>query len=116
VTIEAEITAALTPVAPTTPFSMASPNARPRITYQKVTSVSNESFSGEGPVRARMQIDVWADTYKQAHVLAESAKVALRAGLNVGAISDNPDDYEADTKLHRASFDVAIWPTIGETP
>jgi hypothetical protein len=107
--LEMQITAALSPLAPTTPFGDANAAVRPRITYQKVDGSDNEHLRGAGPYRGRRQIDVWALTYAQANGLAEQAKVALRSGLNVGAITDNPDDYEADTKLHRVSFDLAAW-------
>lgn len=107
--LEMQIAAALSPLAPTTPFADANPATRPRITYQSITGRYNENLSGAGPYRGTRQIDVWALTYAQAHGLADQAKVALRAGLNVGSITDNPDDYETDTKLHRVSFDVAAW-------
>jgi hypothetical protein len=109
--LETQITAALSPLAPTTPFGDANPAIRPRITYQIVAGGYNENLRGAGPYRGRRQIDVWALTYGQARGLADQAKVALRSGLNVGAIIDNPDDYETDTKLHRVSFDVAAWLT-----
>lgn len=107
--IDTQIVAALSGLAPTTPFADADPTVRPRITYQTIAGGYNEHLQGAGPYRGRRQIDVWALTYAQARGLADSAKVALRSGLNVGAITDNPDDYEADTKLHRVSFDVAAW-------
>jgi hypothetical protein len=107
--LETLIVTALTPLAPTTPFGDANPASRPRITYQKVAGSDNENLRGAGPYRGRRQIDVWALTYAQADGLAAQAKVALRSGLNVGSITDNPDDYEEDTKLHRVSFDVAAW-------
>lgn len=109
--LETQIVAALTPLAPTTAFGAANPAIRPRITYQTVAGGYNEHLTGAGPYRGRRQIDVWALTKAEVIGLAEQAKVALRTGLNVGAITDNPDDYEADTKLFRASFDVAAWLT-----
>ena len=107
--LETLIVTALTPIAPTTPFGDANPASRPRITYQKIAGSDNENLQGAGPYRGRRQIDVWALTYAQADGLAAQAKVALRSGLNVGSITDNPDGYEEDTKLHRVSFDVAAW-------
>ena len=41
--------------------------------------------------------------------LAEQLKDGLPDLLKVGEITDNPDDYESDTSLHRASFDVTVW-------
>ena len=108
---ETEVTAVLSGLAPTTPFASADATARPRITYQRATGTDNGHLSGAGPERVRMQIDVWADTYAAARGIVDQAKLALRAGLVVGSITDNPDDYEAADKLHRCSFDVAVWPT-----
>lgn len=109
--LETQIVAALSPLAPTTAFGAADPAVRPRICYQTVAGSYNETLTGAGPYRGRRQIDIWALTKASANGLAEQAKVALRAGLNVGAITDNPDEYEADTKLFRVSFDVAAWLT-----
>lgn len=109
--LDTQIVAALAGIAATTPFGDANPATRPRITYQTITGKYNENLRGTGPYRGTRQIDIWALTYAQAHGLADQAKVALRAGLNVGSITDNPDDYETDTKLHRVSFDVAAWLT-----
>jgi hypothetical protein len=108
---ETDVTTILSALAPTTPFASADAAARPRITYQRVTGSDNGHLAGAGPERVRLQIDAWADTYAAARGIVDQAKLALRAGLVVGSITDNPDDYEADTKLHRCSFDVALWPT-----
>jgi hypothetical protein len=99
----------LTPLAPTSSFAGADAANRPRITHQIIAGVENENLRGAGPPRRRYQIDVWADTHGAARGLADQAKVALRAGLVVGSITDNPDDYEPDTKLCRVSFDAAVW-------
>ena len=114
--IEADIAAVLEPLDPTpngtpfcTAFGTADATKRPRITYQTIAGLYHENLSGPGPYRGRRQLDVWAMSYSQAYGLAQQAKVALRAGLNVGSITDNADSYEADTKLYRASFDVAAW-------
>lgn len=107
--IEASIVTLLTPLAPTTSFGSANPSTRPRITHHRIAGTDNLTLTGPGPARIRFQIDVWADTFAQARGLADQAKVALRGGLTVGEITDNPDDFEADVKLHRASFDAPIW-------
>jgi len=79
-------------------------------TYQRVTGRLHGSLnSGFGAERATFQIDVWGDSKGKARGLADTLKAALPGLLKVGELSDNPDDYEEDTKLHRASFDVVIW-------
>lgn len=114
--IESDIAAALEPLDPApsgvpfcTPWATADSSKRPRVTFQTITGDYNEHVAGAGPYRGARQIDVWALSYTQAHGLAAQSKVALRASMTVGGITDNPDDYEADTKLYRASFDVAAW-------
>jgi hypothetical protein len=108
-TIEASLVAILSVLAPVTPWGKADPSQRPRITYLRVHGQSNMHLQGVGPSRVRMQLDFWDDDLKTARGLADQAKVLLPAGLIVGDIQDNPDDFEDDTKLARASFDVAIW-------
>jgi hypothetical protein len=109
--LETAIVALLKSIAPTTPFAAANPATRPRITYQTISGDYNENLGGGGPYRGRRQIDVWSLTYAEAHGLADQAKVALRNGLMVGSITDNPDGYESDTQLYQVSFDIAAWLT-----
>lgn len=83
----------------------------PRITYQLVAGFDEPSYDadGSGASKRRIQIDFWAGDYGTARRLADQARAALYAGMTVGQITDNPSDYEADTKLHRASFDIEAW-------
>jgi hypothetical protein len=109
-TIDEQIVAAITPLGfPITPWSKADPNARTRFTYLLIAGSDNGNLSGAGVQSSRYQIDLWCETLDQARLLAADAKVALRAGLIIGRITDNPDDYEQDTKLTKVSFDIAAW-------
>ncbi|MDF4024132.1 DUF3168 domain-containing protein [Luteibacter sp. PPL201] len=83
----------------------------PRITYQRVSGSDEPSYDGDGmgATRVRIQVDVWAVDYPSARRLSDEARSALYAALTVGQITDNPSDYESDTKLHRASFDIEAW-------
>lgn len=109
--IETDLFAALKVLAPTWPTIAPQGTVGPRITYQRVagSDVPNYDADGSGATSARIQVDVWADNYGAARALADQARAALYAALTVGEITDNPSDYEAETKLHRASFDVAAW-------
>lgn len=81
-----------------------------RTTYQRVAGSEHATLnSGTGAPRARFQIDVWGPSKGQVRTLADQFKAALPGILKVGELADNPDDYETDTKLHRASFDVVMW-------
>lgn len=84
--------------------------ARPNVTYQRITGRRHATLnSGAGAPQASFQVDVWAMSKGEARTLADQLIDGLPALLKVGAITDNPDDYESDTKLHRASFDVTLW-------
>lgn len=106
---QTEIATILKALAPTTPFGVTN-SARTRIVYQQASGGWNEHLTGVGPHRLRMQIDCYAEDPKSASVLAEQAKVALRAGAVISATYDNGDSFDDTTKLYGSGFDVAIWP------
>ena len=83
----------------------------PRITFQLIAGGDTPDYAGRGGGAryVRIQIDTWAATYLEARALSERARTAVYAGLRVGEVSDNPSDFELDTRLHRASFDVRLW-------
>jgi len=108
-TLEQSIMSACSPIAPTYPRGSASPAQRPRLTFTRVVDVDNGHLSGAGPQRIRTQIEAWADTWAEARSLADQAESALRTALVVGAVTGIPDDFDADTKLHRVGFDVSAW-------
>lgn len=93
--------------------SYAFPAARPPAkyaTYQRVTGRRHGTLnSGFGAPRATFQIDCWSKIKGDAVAMAEALKDGLPGQMKVGDITDNPDDYEKDTELHRASFDVTVW-------
>ena len=108
--IATQIVTALTPLGAITPWADADRNSARYMTYHLVSGFDNGNLAGAGPKRQRYQIDCYSTvSQKDASGLAASAKVALRAGLAVGAISDNPDGFETTHRLYRASFDVACW-------
>lgn len=91
-------------------FPAATPPPALYATYQRVTGRRHSTLnSGAGAPVATFQIDCWSKVKGQAVELADALKDALPDLLKVGEITDNPDDYETDTQLHRASFDVTIW-------
>lgn len=108
-TLEQSIMAACMPLAKTYPRGSADATQRPRLTFTRIVGVDNGNLAGAGPQRIRTQIEVWADTWATARSLADQAKAALRAALIVGGVTDIPDDFDVDTKLHRVGFDVSAW-------
>jgi len=96
-----------------TPAAYAFPAKEPPklyVTYQRVTGKRHSTLnSGAGAPRGDFQIDVWGETRAAVRVLADALQDTLPNLLKVGDMTDGPDDYEAATKLHRASFDVVLW-------
>lgn len=92
-------------------FPAKNPPSGAYVTYQRVTGRLHATLnSGLGAPRGTFQIDVWSKAGgAEIGGIVEALKAALPGLLKVGEITDNPDDYETDTQLHRASFDVTIW-------
>lgn len=111
VNIAQQIVAALTPVGPITPWGDANANIFPRMVYHKISGTDNDNLRGAGPQRRRYQIDCYATTFAAASGLADAARVALRAGMIIGGITDNPDNFEADVGAFSVSFDITAWST-----
>lgn len=109
--IETDLYAALSAVAPTWPTVAPSDAALPRITYQLVggADISGYEADGTGAHFIRCQIDCWAGNYGAARKLADQARQACYDALTVGEITDNPTGFDNTTELHRASFDVKAW-------
>ncbi|MCI2243278.1 DUF3168 domain-containing protein [Xanthomonas sp. PPL568] len=79
-------------------------------TYQRTSGRRHGTLnSGLGAERATFQIDVWGPAKGSTRFLADQLKDQLPRTLKVGDLTDNPDDYEGGTGLHRASFDVVVW-------
>jgi hypothetical protein len=55
----------------------------------------------------RIQVDCWSTSQSQCRQMAQAAADACEG---IGHIVFGPwSDYEADTKLHRWSFDLEVW-------
>ncbi|XZY74837.1 hypothetical protein ACJJI0_17040 [Microbulbifer sp. PSTR4-B] len=84
------------------------------------TTVADRSDLGiDGTIESdyfQVQIDIWAETYKQAKTLEQEAR-ALHGfagdlfGLQVGLaeISKNLEEYDNDTKRYRVSLDLNLY-------
>lgn len=109
--VQGDLVAALKVIAPVFPVVAKAGTTGPRFTYQTVGGTNTETFdAGEQAASyVRVQVDCWADDFGTAQRLAIAARTALYASLTVGEMTTNPDDYESDTGLFRASFDVTAW-------
>ncbi len=110
-TFDEKLLAALrTKVERARPHPAPASTTRPYVTFQRINGRRHATLnSGAGAPRGTFQVDVWADSSQDARRLADELADALPRLLKVGDLTENSDDYETDTKLHRASFDVVLW-------
>lgn len=93
--------------------------ALPAITYLRITTsaVATRDDSGRASLeRPRFQFDCWGTTRKQARSVAAVLRHALGTfpqasapRVDVALLANDFDDFEPDTKRHRAIVDVFIW-------
>lgn len=88
-------------------------------TYEAITylRVSNSGQNGTSTRReSRWQIDCWAQTYAEAHVLAGAVKTALEeyhdvSGIEYARVVNELDDYDPDVDAYRTIVDVILTTT-----
>ena len=85
---------------------------RPYLTFQQVGGASINFLGGDipGKARARMQVNVWADTRSQAALLITQVESAIRSAtaLQATVLGQPVSSYELDTLLYgsRQDFDL----------
>jgi len=96
------------------------PNVRPQVAalpllvYNVVSQVSENALAESAQTRlkhARLQLDAYATTYKQAHELATAAENVLAnlASPDLAGWKDNERDlYDDEARLHRVSCDYRL--------
>lgn len=89
----------------------------PAIVYQRPSTVPDMLLDGQGFVRIRMQLSLWATTFDGARTLADAVVTALD-GYHGGELRQVHlinllDDYEPDTKLFRVIADFRVHHTQG---
>lgn len=84
---------------------------RPYVTFQQVGGPMLQTLSGEalGVRLPEMQINVWADTRKQALALARSIEAALRGATTFHArpLGEPVCDYDADVPVYGTRQDFS---------
>lgn len=84
--------------------------AYPAVSYQRISSVPGVDLSGHnGLDQVRLQVDAWAETYGDAKELAEEIRAALTAARFQALLDNDFDDFEAESKIYRASSDYLLW-------
>lgn len=85
----------------------------PYIVFSKIAGTPVNHLGGtDGTKNTRYQIDCWAADADAAETLLNAVKTAFEPyeGTYIQT-SDNPDLYDDDAKLHRASADFSVWHT-----
>lgn len=82
---------------------------KPYITYQRISSSSENVLSGNsGLTNTRMQIDVYATTYIESMAIASQID-SLMNGFKQTISLNSQDLYEDIVKLFRVQTDYSIW-------
>lgn len=110
--IESSIYAAIKSLAGGRVYPMVLPDTAtlPAIVYQRISSVPVTSLNGDSGLESvRIQVSVWATTYKEAKTLSATVKSTLNA-TTLKIVSDgDSDDYEPETKRFRVLADYLVW-------
>jgi hypothetical protein len=113
VSIKTAIYAALKDAGPAFPVVAPQGTAAPYLRYVGIGGSDDVTFDadGLGATSGLVQVDAFALDYATAQRLLESARAALYASpaVTIGDLTYLPDDYEGDTKLFKASFQVEAW-------
>jgi len=102
----------------------------PVITYSVVaTDEDNQEGDADTLARARVQLDCWATTYKQANDLARAVRLALPTttgaigsgtnrveGVSIIPIETGRQLYEPDTGYYRVMLEFYVWYPVTVTP
>lgn len=111
--IKSAIYAAIKDVVASFPVVAPQGTKPPYLRYSGIGGRDEPTYAGDGmgATSGTIQIDSFAISYADAVRNLAAARSALYAspGMTVGEIVDLPDDYEADTKLFKASMQVEAW-------
>lgn len=102
----------------------------PVITYSVVaTDEDNQEGDAATLARARLQLDCWATTYKQANDLARAVRLALPTttgaigsesnrveGVSIIPIETGRQFYEPDTRYYRVMLEFYVWYPVTVAP
>ena len=83
----------------------------PVIVYSRVSNNPEYTLSGYSDLEnARIQVDTFAETYKEAKVVAGRVKVAMDAATEYKAIMVNDmDEYDPELQVYRVIQDFSCW-------
>lgn len=111
--IKSAVYAAINGAVPAFPVVAPQGTKPPYLRYSGIGGRDEPTYAGDGmgATSGTIQIDSFALSYADAVRNLAAARAALYASprMTVGEIVDLPDDYEADTKLYKASMQVEAW-------
>lgn len=85
----------------------------PYCTYSRIAAIEQPTLDTNGgtgnATNTRLQIDVWAMTYSEAQVKADTVKTALKSWATENLVLGEQDMHEPDTGLHRVMLDISTW-------
>ena len=82
----------------------------PAIVYSRIASTPQNVLSAPPTLdQVRLQIDVWASTYKAAKTLAASVRNAMETASFSATLQSDDDSYEPETGLYRVSSDYYVF-------
>lgn len=99
------------------PSRMPDECAKPAVVYTVVSDVPAASLNGalvDATGAARVQVDSYARTYREAHAVAEAVRGAIgdlrtpSPGLS-SWLENARDLFDNETQLHRVTQDFTVW-------
>jgi len=82
----------------------------PAIVYTRIASTpQNVLFGGTTLDQVRMQIDIYAKTYKAAKTLAKSVRTSMETAAFSATLQTDDDSFEPETDIYRVSMDYYIY-------
>lgn len=92
------------------PMQMPQGSALPAIVYSRVASNPQNRLQGGASIdQVRIQVDIYATTYKQTKDLATQVRTAMESADFKATLQSDEDFYEPDVKYYRVSMDFYTW-------
>jgi len=89
----------------------------PYLVYQVISSQPQNTLDGPtGHEWARVQIDIYHDSYDDGVQLSHDVVKTLNDSLQLKIYDGTQQMYENDSKLFRQSIDIEFWQTTPTTP
>ena len=110
--IEETLETLLKPLATGSCWPLVAPDkpATPYIVYQNISNTPEVTLSDGVPINnTRMQIDVYAKSYKDVKAVAAAVVTAMATAAFTNVPLQNQDLYEQDVKLYRVQMDYSLW-------